>query len=148
MSQVVPPTYQLLSAEHNGPNIEFTIPVISEDAGDELWALTWINWGLEGEESINTKPLGPDPNAGMGGAGPKERPVYVSWRPDARVEPGCNQLTIFVVNERYADLDADVPTDFNKAAMITWWVNVDPPTGLERDLIDCPGPRIPILTGP
>ena len=148
MSQVVPPTYQLLTAEHFGPFIEFTIPVRGESAGDRLWAILYVNWGLDGQEFLKKSPFPPMTDSGMGGAGSTERALTFYWVPDKRVEPGCNQLTIFVVHDTYVDFDTDRPKDFNKAAMITWWANIDPATGEERDLIDCPGPGIPDLAFP
>ncbi len=150
INQVVPPVYQVLNAQHNGPEIELTIPFTSVDAGERVLALTWVNWNLEGQQ-VHPQPgvLPPSSSVagtGMGGAGAVERSFNISWRPSTTVPSGCNQLTVFITHIGNTDLSRLQPIDFDKASVVTWWVNLDALPGEGQTLIDCPGPAIPTDT--
>jgi hypothetical protein len=82
-------------------------------------------------------------SGGLGGAGAEEEPVTWTWNPDTQAFQGCTRVTLFLVSDRYADVNANLPRDFNKAAILNWWVNVNPTTSVETDLVGCPGPAFP-----
>lgn len=146
VNQVIPPVYQVLNIERQA-SIDFTIPFRSVDGEADIWAYLWLNWNLKDEEPLLQRRLEPGSEVesrGFGGAGGTERAFIFPWSVEQRVKPGCNQLTLFLVHDPYADVDNFLPENFDKAAVLTWWVNVDAPSGEEQTLRDCPGSPAPL----
>ncbi len=146
VNQVIPPVYQVLNLQRGVPVI-FTVPFRSVDAGEDVWWFLWANWNLEDEAQVDKNELKwVSDETAMGGAGAVERPIQFSWAPGPTLRPGCNQLTLFVTHESNADFAQDRPIDLEKAAVLTWWTNVDAALGEEQTLRDCPGPPSQLVT--
>jgi hypothetical protein len=144
LSGAVPSPLTVLNVYHNITSpVSFTVPFTAVDGGQEMWWFLWQNWGLEGAGYVDhgkvAQPAIPD--SGMGGAGPIERSVQFFWAPSGTINPGCNQLTLFVTYADNANLEAALrPFDLAESAMVTYWVNVDAPLGEGQTLVDCPLP--------
>lgn len=149
LNGAVPPVFQVLSVQDGGAPVNFTVPFTSVDANSYVWIFLWANWTLDGTDVGGVKvsaskegkkrlpPRSSLPDEGMGGSGPVERAIQFSWTPSGSIRRGCNQLTLFVTHEDNADFEADLPLDFSKAAIVTWWVNVDASLDQQSPL-NCP----------
>ena len=149
LSGAVPPTFQVLNVRDGDGPVSFTIPFTSVDGGNRVRWFLWANWNMVAKDnspmeelqvkgSLPTRPL--DASAGLGGASSMERAIQFSWTLNSDLQPGCNQLTLFVTHEDNANDDLDMPSDLSQAAMVTYWVNANAPLDQSQTLTDCPLP--------
>lgn len=141
LDRAVPPVFQILNVSHGSTPISFTVPFTSVDGGQAVWWFLWSNWSLEGamREKHDQAPERPaDVDGGMGGAASIERTIQFSWTPSTDLEPGCNQLTLFVTHAENVNFTTLRPRDLSQAAIATYWVNVDAPLGETQTLVNCP----------
>jgi len=137
-----PPALQLIVAEKNSPSpIKISVPVRSEDAGEDLQANTYLDFNLPSQQVLNlqTIPASTYDNEG--------RTVNVDFSVTGATEKGCHLLSIVVAHRDTFQLLQIDRLDPKKAdtdaAIINWWVNVDPDPGQERSLINCPSTDVP-----
>lgn len=142
LSRAVPPVSQVLNVMRDSSPVSFTVPFTSVDGDEEVWWFLWINWGLEGVRLLKHAKvqLAADLDPGMGGAAATERSIIFTWGPASEVRAGCHQLTLFATHERNVDFETLTPVDFSKAAIATYWINVDAPLGEGQTLVNCPSP--------
>jgi hypothetical protein len=150
LSGAVPSTFHVLNLRDMDGPVNFTIPFTSVDAGDAVvWSL-WANYNMLGDDNkskqrLQTKgslPTRPDADIGLGGAASTERAIQFSWSLSSDLSPGCNQLTLFVTHYNNVPFATDLPRDFSKAAMVTYWVNVNAPLDQAQTLANCPLPFV------
>ncbi len=111
-----------------GEQITFKIKVRSEDAGDDLIALLYIDYGattqaLEANQTIAASTFD-DTN----------REVNFAWTVP-NIQRGCRQLTLLVTHTKHTSILG--PTDNNDIALVTWFLNVADPDGTNV-LAQCP----------
>ena len=114
---------------------KFSVTVQSEDAGEELRAVLFIDYQLPGERSLGAKSI---PASTYDKTG---RNINFDWSPKAS-DAGCHFLSL-VVAHRDSFLIAEnedqlIPTKAEEdAAIITWTVNIDP-VDASNTLPNCP----------
>ena len=143
LNGAVPPVYQVLNVSYADTAVPFTIPFTSVDAGQSIYWYLWANWNLEGGFNITKNELPPRPpqvDSGMGGSTSIERELQFIWRGPTGLAEGCNQLTLFITHSGNDGFPADLPKDLSKAAMVTWWVNVNASLDQQQTLVNCPAP--------
>jgi hypothetical protein len=122
-----PPLDQIIVETTDNP-ITFTMPVVSEDAGDPLLAVLLLNYTAGGVPDQ----LGQDvvPASTLDDA---TREFELTWVVQ-RVKAGCNRFTLRVshVNNFTNGL-----VDKNDVAEAYWWANLDPRID-SGTLVDCP----------
>ena len=101
----------------------FTVEVQSEDAGEELRAVFFLDYQLPGEDSLGAKSI-------PASTYDKTRNITFDWFPKAS-DAGCHFLSL-VVAHRDSFLIAEDEDHLNPkaaeedAAIVTWTVNIDP----------------------
>jgi hypothetical protein len=120
--------------------IAFTVGVRSEDAGDPLRALLWLDYQLtpaNGQaggtrQAAKTIPASTYDNPG--------REIQFTWHPMVtEALKGCHFLSLVVAHREsfLSDEDHLQPgAAEDDAAIVTWTVNIDPVD--ERTLVNCP----------
>jgi hypothetical protein len=102
---------------------KFSVEVQSEDAGEELRAIFFLDYQLPGEKKLAPKALPPSTYD-------KTRTITFDWFPEAK-DAGCHFLSL-VVAHRSSFLIADDEDHLDPkaaeedAAIVTWTVNIDP----------------------
>ncbi|HEY3253526.1 MAG TPA: hypothetical protein VGJ91_06245 [Polyangiaceae bacterium] len=119
-----------------GTKQQLSVQVRSEDAGEDLRALFFLDYQLPGETKLVSKPI---PASTYDNPG---RNIQLDWFP-SKDKPNCHFLSLVVahrssflatdddkLNPKFADDDA---------AILTWTVNVSlDSTDRTSDLINCP----------
>jgi len=114
------------------PELHFSVPVRSEDQGDQLLALFFLNFG-----EASQSPQLPITRVASGSFEDESRSIEKSWN-YAGMSQGCHQLTLMVTHESNFDLVTFEAVDKSDLAIASWWVGVnDEPTG-SVSLHDCP----------
>ena len=134
IGQADPGTSQVLVV-HAGDNVAFSVPVRSEDAGEDLRAVFFVDQG-PGSAGVfqNSQSI---PASTYNDTG---RAVTFTWTvPTLAV--GCHLLTLTVAHRLSFLLKQDDvlnPKDQDDAAIVNWWLNANPPTTDTSTLINCP----------
>jgi hypothetical protein len=113
----------------------FTVPVRSEDQGEQLLVNFWRDYGTSSVKFIDSKFIAPSVYNDT-----SDREVSFSWNAVSADDNGCHTVSMVVahlgsyttpqlLDTKKADTDA---------AIITWWVNVNPPADAPLTLIGCP----------
>lgn len=131
LNQAEPPITAIFRAV-SGVDIEFNVPVRSEDLGDELVASLVLDYRLEGENQLASV-------RGDAGTffGERQRSISVVW--DTGQTLGCHQVTMIVTHFSNADSNF-LPIDPADQALATWWVALRSPVDPENLPLDCPRP--------
>jgi hypothetical protein len=123
-------------AEADDPtSLSFTVPVRSEDHGEWLHYVLYLDYQLPGE----TK-LGIDSRVPASTFDDEQRVISFTWRVE-RIEPGCHQLSLVVVHDSSWNDSTDRPDSVlavGDIGLATWWINVNPPPGEKYTLRNCP----------
>jgi hypothetical protein len=136
-----PPRLDLVNADppidrvivrNSGEIVQFSVPVASEDAGDELVALFFRDYEPEifngVTEFINDVSVPPST------LDDEDRPpITLPWRVDVS---GCHSLTLIVTHRN--NLRIFEPVDPRDQAKAVWWGNFDATPGSQSTLVDCP----------
>jgi hypothetical protein len=118
----------------NGPTT-FTVQVRSEDAGEDLRALFFLDYQLPSEDKLVSQKVSASTYDNPG------RNITYPWHPKAK-DAGCHFLSLVVAHTNSfleADDDQLIPAAAEEdASIITWTVNIDPPPGAVNTLSNCP----------
>jgi hypothetical protein len=127
LGQADPPVFQVmsLSTKDGSTSLPINVPVRSEDAGDELIALLFVDWNVDSnaKEPVAKARVAPstfdDAN----------RMISATW--DYSGAPsGCNQLTMLVTHSTNYDWIPSTYANPADVAIATWFFNVnDEPRG-------------------
>ena len=141
-SAVPPATHTLVvsSQVQNNPPTAFTVQVRSEDAGEDLRALFFLDYQLPGQRKLVSKQITASTYLDTG------RDIRFDWSPDKK-DAGCHFLSLVVAHtdtflNNIDDDKLDPKKADDDAAIATWTVNVDPPADFALE--NCPSPN----TGP
>lgn len=141
--EAVPRTQEVLVAyTADLVKIQFSVPVRSEDAGEDLMALFFTDYSGGGvtEVTVGRKLI---PASTYDDT---SRSATFEWQP--RVQPGCHLFTLVVAHRttfRNGALDQlDTAKASDDAAIVNWWVNVDPKGDETHTLPNCPTSVSPV----
>ncbi len=116
----------------SGQTLHFTIPVASEDAGDELAARMFVDY--KGGQGVA---IGPGSSVRPSTLDDTTRSILIDW--SVTQAAGCHRLTLRVTHSRNIDT-SNYPEvhDASDLAEAYWWavIDADPSVGM----VDCPGP--------
>jgi hypothetical protein len=137
LGEADPPVVQVrqLWTSATPPQVQINVPVRSEDAGDRLAALLFVDWNAGSTDDARlaeSVPVAPSTFDDTG------RMISVTWDYSEQ-PPGCRQLTLLVTH--LANYDWFHQTYFNPAdvAIATWFFNIDD-LGGTNTLSGCPRP--------
>lgn len=134
IGQADPGTSQVLLVQ-TGEKVTFSVPVRSEDAGEDLRAVFFVDQGpgssgvFQNSQSIPASTYNDT-----------SRPVTFEWTVPPLPLPGCHLLTLTVAHRLSFDPTHDDvlnPKDQDDAAIVNWWLNVNPTTD-PSTLVNCP----------
>jgi hypothetical protein len=137
------PVLDLLSANPsvNGVNVLFrdetqqrpiTIRFRSEDAGERVVGLLFVNWNSDQIQSRVAKRV-VEPST----FDDTERDIALTW--DYSLESaGCKQLTLVVTHFQNVDWERDVPIDLEHVAIAVWTFNIIDDPADPTPLSSCP----------
>jgi len=140
IGQTLPPTSQVLVV-HAGDKVSFAVPVRSEDAGEDLRAVFFIDQG-PGSLGVfqNSQPV---PASTYDDTSP--RSVTFDWTVPALPSFGCHLMTLTVAHRSSFDTKHDDVLDSkdhaDDAAIVNWWLNAPDPSDLvtpDSTLVKCP----------
>ena len=140
-----PATTNIVTWSTTNPPIPFTIPVVSEDAGQNLRACAFTEYGLGPalERLVNAQTV-------PASTSDQSRLITFSWRPD--VSNGCHIFTIIVAHEASFqagdNIHLDAKTAGGDAAIVSWWAQINPDKTMPNTLTNCPQPQLPQTTTP
>ncbi len=140
LNRADPPVTKLLTVQRNSSQ-PFSIPLQSEDLGNNLVGHFWINFTLSGERIL----YGASAGVPAGTFDDVDRTFRTEWTVD--LPNGCYQLTLIITQLDNVQPATLKPIDWNFAAMTSWWVAVgDSPNDLA--LADCPGAELDVTANP
>ena len=123
----------------NTPAINFSVPVRSEDAGEDLSAVTFVDYGTNVEKFVNIQTI-------AASTYDQSREIALKWTP---TDEKCHVFSLIVAHSRSFQSTDGVHLDTDKAgddaAIVSWWVNVNPPSNEVNTLRDCPRAGLPTL---
>ncbi len=115
--------------------VKFNVPVQSEDAGEALRALFFLDYGTPAQLKLVGKTIPASTFDNMG------RTATLDWVP-INVTTGCHFVTLVVAHSSsFQSIDDDhlEPSKADDdASLVTWTVNMNPPTDGENTLPNCP----------
>ena len=135
LTKAYPPLDQVL-VTNSGDLVHFTVPVTSEDAGQELTAILLLDYGGDGTypDFLTSAPL-----AASTLDDPEDRVFTLPWLVRKPLTPGCHRLTLRVTH--YANIDQAKPAEVvNKKdlAEAYWFANINVNPQTANALVDCP----------
>jgi hypothetical protein len=122
--------------------VPISVPVRSEDAGEDLSAHFYVDYGIVGPNGLpqNSQTIAASTYADT------TREVTLTWKVPMLDKGGCHLLTLIVAHRTsFLKSDNDIldpakaDTD---AAIINWWLNVNATSA--STLVDCPTVGVPI----
>lgn len=126
-----------------GAGITFTIPVRSEDAGEDLSAVSFIDYGT----GRTARPY--QASRYPASTYDQTRNIEFKWLPTTTSTDGCHVFTIIVAHEssfKNQDTNQLIPERAgDDAAIVSWWTNINPPNSDFNTLRDCPQAELPSL---
>jgi hypothetical protein len=134
---VLPNLYALIVIPEDSVGFEIRVPVRSEDAGEQLRGVLYVDYNLENEVFWDDQPIP------AGSFDELNRSWDTSFQTDPRLRPGCRTLTAFITHSSNFDGRENVIIDFSDfdVASVTWWMNVNPTTpSMPGSLEGCPTP--------
>lgn len=138
LGEANPPVYQIqpLSLTSETKLVLINVPVRSEDAGDDLVALLFVNWNVASNETASPIAKAREPASTFNDTG---RSIEMVWDYQ-KTTPGCWQLTMLVTHESNYDWIRSSYGNPADIAIATWFFNVeDDPPGT-NPLSGCPKP--------
>jgi hypothetical protein len=120
--------------------IPFTIPVRSEDAGQDLIAYLVIDYGtgVATEKTLSSQRV-------PASTYDQSRPLQFSWLPNT--SPGCHVISLVVAHFDSFLLKDQFHLDPAKAgddaAIVSWWANINPLNDAANTLANCPQSGLP-----
>jgi hypothetical protein len=132
---VDPSPYDLLVIEPNTPARTYTVPVRSEDAGEELVGTLVVDWQQPGGQlQVHDREI---PASSFDDV---TRSYQAEWSPNTDVTPGCGHtLTALIMHKSNFDDGPDLPKPGVEwdIASVTWQLNVFPLD--PNQIVVCPG---------
>jgi hypothetical protein len=120
--------------------IRFNVPIQSEDAGEDLRALFFLDYGTSSQDELLGKTIAASTYDNTG------RAATLTWTPN-RVSDGCHFVTLVVAHVSTFLADDDDRLDPSKAdadaSLLTWTVNMNPPADSQDTLPNCPSGVVP-----
>jgi len=137
LGQADPPVYQVkgLSTKDGSPPLQINVPVRSEDAGDQLLALLFVNWNMGLEDSAVAKVL-----VGPSTFDDTDRMISAVWDYTEIPTRGCTQLAMLVTHYTNYDWIHSAYINPSDVAIATWFFNVDDEPLGTNPLSGCPSP--------
>jgi hypothetical protein len=138
--QAIPTTSRILVVYTND-KVPISVPVRSEDAGEDLIAHFFIDYGTASPDiALNNQTI---PASTYNDTG---REVTFEWTVKV-APPGCHLLSLVVAHRSsFLQMDNDsldpAKADLD-AAIINWWLNVNPSDDMVTTLTDCPTSGLP-----
>jgi hypothetical protein len=130
----VPGTSQVLVV-HTGDNVGFSVPVRSEDAGEDLRAVFFLDQGPGSRGVFQNSQRVPASTYSD-----TTRPVTFPWTVPTLA--GCHLMTLTVAHSSSFQADhedvLDTQNHADDAAIVNWWLNAPAPGTLDSTLVDCP----------
>jgi len=100
-----------------GDKVLVNVPFRSEDAGEELRALLWLDKGVIGKTTLlNFREIPPGK--------PEDNKRSIDIPADIQVA-GCHSMSLVVTHRSNLDKDNNEPVNDDDTAILTWWLNVD-----------------------
>lgn len=118
--------------------IDFSVPVRSEDVGEDVWFALHVDYTfvpLEDSFAVGTSNFVPASTFDDA-----SRSLTINWSP-RRVDDGCHALTLLVAHAgswNFVQNRPDIIRAAGDSAMVTWWLNLNPPPDDPYTLQDCP----------
>lgn len=123
----IPATTEVQSVKSGDP-FDISVNLRSEDAGEDLVALLFLNYLVEGQQSgsLNWSSV-------KAGTLSEERHIGISWRVPERETPGtCEQLSLIV--SHLSNFTNGLPTNDADVAVLTWWLDIN---DTDQPVADC-----------
>jgi hypothetical protein len=134
--RVVPSPYELLVIEPNSPPLTYTVPVRSEDAGEDLVGTLVVDWQQAGRQlQVHDREI---PASSFDDV---KRSYQADWSPGEGVTPGClHTLTALIMHTSNFDDGPDVPKPGVEwdVASVTWQLNVVSDRSQGDVIVVCP----------
>jgi hypothetical protein len=122
------------------PAVTFTVPVRSEDAGQPLYAHTFLDYGTSSVQQLNIVTFAPSTYDDQ------SRAIVVKG-PPATTKDGCHVFTLVVAHlssfSTQEGFYLDPNTAGDDAAIVSWWMNINAPEGATNTLVNCPRSGLP-----
>lgn len=137
----VPPATRVLVVDKHASNvIQFNVSVQSEDAGEDLRAVFFLDYGTAGELRLVGQTISASTYDNTA------RAAKLPWRPIS-VSDGCHFVTLVVAHVNSFQPNNDDHLDLTKAgddaSLVSWTVNVNPSSDAPNTLANCPSPVVP-----
>ena len=119
---VPPPNRQLVKMDST--SLRLDVPLRSEDAGDDLLGVLWLDCCEEPRAKYFDQLELPASSFDQ------QRVFQMVWQPDERVVKGCHALSLLLMHTE--SFDSNSQSNLPKAgawsdvAVVTWWVNYLP----------------------
>jgi len=140
-SAVPTATHALVVYASSKTPTSFTVQVRSEDAGEDMRALFFLDYQLAGHSKLISKPI---PASTYDNTG---RNIQYDWPPPAKTDFGCHFLSLIVAHRSsfLADNEDKLDPRFadDDAAIVTWTVNINPQPDLALE--NCPTTALPTV---
>jgi hypothetical protein len=134
-----PPVY-LVVVVQSSDMPTFSVPVRSEDAGDQLVANFYLDYGTSNATYLGNQLLPPSTYNDT-----SDREISFTWTTVAafstQSQKGCHSVSAVVAHFKSFSMNTQhIEPDVAErdAALITWWVNVNPDPGALTTLLNCP----------
>ena len=138
--KAVPPITDIVVWSTSKPSVTFTVPVRSEDAGEPLYAHTFLDYGTSSVQQLNIVKFAASTYADQ------SRTVVVKG-PPATTKDGCHVFTVIVAHlSSFSAEDGfylDPNTAGDDAAIVSWWMNINAPENATNTLMNCPRSGLP-----
>jgi len=116
----------------NGETLDFSIPVASEDAGDDLIALLFLDYS--GGAATRVAGIGVTAST----LDDTTRKVVLHW-PVLGISPGCHRLTLRVThNANLNTINSPLVQNQSDLAEANWFAIIDADSAVANTLADCP----------
>lgn len=123
----------------------FTVPVRSEDAGEDLNAVFFLDYGSASPQPLNIQTVSASTFNDTG------RSISWSWTVGTQYSH-CHTISLVVAHRSSFQLHDSTQLIATKAkldaAIVTWWVNINPPSDAQYSLVNCPTPQVPQIGAP
>jgi len=131
-----PSVYQVVVVQTpSASSPSFTVPVRSEDAGEQLLVNFWRDYGTSSKKFIDSKFI-----AASTYDDTSDRAISYTWTTVSLDDSGCHTFSMVVAHlDSYQTPQVlDTKKADTDAALITWWVNVNPDPNALTTLSGCP----------
>jgi hypothetical protein len=118
----------------------FKVPIRSEDAGETLLVNFWLDFGSARAKFINSQFVTPSTYSDT-----TDRFITFLWTNVSAADAGCHTFTMVVAHLSSFPTnpqELDPVKGEQDGALITWWVNVNPPADSLYNLISCPSMQV------